>query len=433
MDPRNSLTACALLALLLAACAPVSLPPPQFTPSSTQVLPTTIPSTETPVPPMPTETAAPTATPVTFLSAFPDPAGYAWSEIVSGLDQPVDIQNAGDGSGRLFVVERSGRIRVLQNGQLQPLPFLDLSGRVSTTGLEQGLLGLAFHPDFVDNGFFYVNFTDAAGNTVVARFTAPPGDPQQADPSSEFDMLYILQPYQNHNGGGLAFGPDGYLYIGLGDGGSGGDPLGNGQSLNTLLGKLLRIGVDNANPYAIPADNPYVNGGGLPEIWASGLRNPWRFSFDPATGDLYIADVGQGDWEEIDFLPAGTTGGVNLGWNYYEGLHTFEGQPQDGSVFTFPVAEYPHSALFNGQIGGCSVTGGHVYRGAALPEWQGVYFFGDYCNGRVFGLVRSDAQNWQTAFLFESGASLSSFGVDEAGELYLADFANGRVLRLERR
>jgi glucose/arabinose dehydrogenase len=210
----------------------------------------------------------------------------------------------------------------------------------------------------------------------------------------------------------LAFGPDGYLYIGLGDGGAAGDPEGNAQNLSTYLGKMLRLDVDA--PEA------------RPEIWASGLRNPWRFSFDPLTGDLYIADVGQNAWEEINFVPAGTAGGLNFGWDFFEGLHPYEGQPPDGIPFTDPVAEYSHNE-------GCSITGGYVYRGAELPEWQGVYFYSDYCTGNVSGLIRTDAETWQSAILFSIGSSVSTFGVDETGELYLADFGSGSILRLVRR
>jgi glucose/arabinose dehydrogenase len=223
----------------------------------------------------------------------------------------------------------------------------------------------------------------------------------------------------------LAFGPDGYLYIGVGDGGSGGDPLGSGQSLDTLLGKLLRIDVDNGEPYAIPSDNPFAAGGGLPEIWAYGLRNPWRFSFDPLTGDLYIGDVGQGEWEEIDFLPAGYPGGANFGWNIYEGVHHYSGAPDPGTPLVFPVAEYGHDV-------GQSVSGGVVYRGTALPEWYGVYVYGDFSMGKVWGLLQLVDGSWQNALLFETGTLISSFGQDENGEVYLVNY-NGELLRLVKR
>jgi glucose/arabinose dehydrogenase len=237
--------------------------------------------------------------------------------VVGGLAKPIGLANAGDGSNRLFVIEQAGVIRILQNGLLTPEPFLDIRAQVGSQANEQGLLGLAFHPKYAKNGYFYVNYTDLQGDTVIARFSVSASDPQRADPTSEKRLLAVDQPYPNHNGGQVIFGPDGYLYLGLGDGGSGGDPAGNGQSRATLLGKILRIDVDKGDPYAIPPDNPFAQGGGRAEIWAYGLRNPWRFSFDRLTGDLYIADVGQNQWEEIDWLPAGQSG-ANLGWDVFE-------------------------------------------------------------------------------------------------------------------
>ena len=251
-------------------------------------------------------------------------------------------------------------------------------------------------------------------------------NPDLADTSSELDILRVDQPYNNHKGGQLAFGPDGYLYIGLGDGGSEGDPQLNGQNLRTLLGKLLRIDVNHGANYAIPADNPFVKGGGLPEIWAYGLRNPWRFSFDRLTGDLYIADVGQDAWEEIDFVPAGNLGGLNFGWSFYEGMHPYKGQPPANASITMPVTEYSHAD-------GCAVTGGYVYRGAALPEWQGVYFYGDYCSGNIWGLRLANGSAAQAKILFTTRAQITTFGVDEAGEIYLADYGSGELLRLEKK
>jgi glucose/arabinose dehydrogenase len=235
-------------------------------------------------------------------------------------------------------------------------------------------------------------------------------------------LLHIEQPFQNHNGGELQFGPEGYLYIGMGDGGSAGDPLGNGQLLQTLLGKILRIDVDSSEPYAVPPDNPFVSGGGMWEIWFYGLRNPWRFSFDRLTGDLYIGDVGQDAWEEIDFLPLGTPGGGNLGWNFYEGSHPYRGSPPLGSIFIMPVAEYGHDL-------GDSVTGGYVYRGKNLLDWQGVYLYGDYSSGRVWGLLHLPDGTWQNALMFETATNISSFGVDENGEIYLVDY-NGSIMTL---
>jgi glucose/arabinose dehydrogenase len=350
--------------------------------------------------------------------------GVTWGMVLEGLESPIGVTNAGDGSGRLFIIEQAGRIRIIQDGVLLTVPFLDIVDRVDCCG-ERGLLGLAFHPEYPQNGYFYVNYTtilDGQLTTIIARYQVS-GDPNFSEPATEKVLLSQPQPYPNHNGGGLAFGPDGTLYIALGDGGSGGDPEGNAQNLNTWLGKLLRIDVNNGDPYAIPLDNPFAGGGGLPEIWAYGLRNPWRFSFDRLTGDLYIGDVGQGSWEEIDYQPAGSPGGENYGWDYYEGNHPYEGTPPPGVEFVFPVAEYPHGP-------DVSVTGGYVYRGAALPAWNGVYLYGDYASGRVRGLVQLEDGNWQNEILFELNAQITSFGEDETGELYLTDY-NGRLLRFE--
>jgi glucose/arabinose dehydrogenase len=395
---------------------------------------TAAPLAATPRPDSPPMTVAPPATDVVPLppptktqespvaSAFPEAAAYTWSVITQALTRPVDIQHAGDGSGRVFIVEQPGRIRVLVDGQLLEAPLLDITERVDDSSNEQGLLGLAFHPDYENNGFFYLNYTRNGGDTIIARYQVT-GNPNIADPNSEFKLLDVSQPFPNHNGGAVAFGPDGYLYLGLGDGGAGGDPFGNAQSVNTLLGKVLRIDVNAGDPYAIPPDNPFANGGGRPEVWTYGLRNPWRLSFDRATGDMFIGDVGQGAWEEVDFLTAGSSGGANYGWDYREGAHAYEGNAPAGLVD--PVAEYSHD------VGGCSITGGYVYRGPSLPEWQGVYFYGDYCSGFVWGLIPS-ALGWQSRLLFETGARISGFGEDEAGELYLANL-QGAVYRLVKR
>lgn len=377
-----------------------------------------------------TSTLADTATPELPASAtaLPDPAGYEWQAVLQGLYVPVFVAGASDGSGRLFIVQQSGQIMVARDGEVLPTPFLEISDRTSlprsgTSYGERGLLGLAFHPQFEQNGFFYVNYTDRNGDTNISRFQVRPEDPDQADPASEKRLLFVPQPYPNHNGGMLEFGPDGYLYIGLGDGGSGGDPQGNAQSNQTLLGKILRIDVDGGDPYAIPEDNPFAGGGGLPEIWANGLRNPWRFAFDSLTDDLYVADVGQNQWEEVSFLPAGGPGGANFGWDYYEASHAYEGQPPAGIQLVEPIAEYDH-----GQ--GCSITGGYVYRGLNLPAWQGVYLYGDYCSGLVWGLLPGGDGAWQNQLLFQTGMNITSFGLDEAGELYLADFNSGVIYRL---
>jgi glucose/arabinose dehydrogenase len=399
------------LTLILAACLPTPTPQPPtpvpatVTPTVTQPSPdnaTLQPSTETP--------AVPST--LTEATTFPNAEAYLWQTLLSGLERPVDLQHASD--ERLFIIEKVGRIRILQAGNLVERPFLDLTDRVGSDGNEQGLLGLAFHPRYAENGLFFVNYTDRNGNTVIARFQVT-ADPNLADPSSETVLLRVNQPYGNHNGGVLAFGPDGYLYAGLGDGGSAGDPQGNAQNLDTLLGKILRLDVDSAQPYAIPADNPFGN-----EIWAYGLRNPWRFSFDRQTGDLYIGDVGQGQWEEIDFVPAGSPGGMNFGWKYFEGTHPYEGTPPQGTQVVAPVAEYSHSE-------GCSVTGGYVYRGA-MPEWNGIYLYGDYCSGTVWGLIRSNG-GWQPQVLFGGVGRITSFGQDASGEVYLV-LDSGSILRL---
>ena len=396
-----------LLTLAASSCGSTSTPPATVPP---------VPTSPTSAPPTAIHpTLPPTAAPTPIVAAaFPDPARYEWRMIAAGLERPVDIQNAGDGSGRLFIIEKPGRIRILQNGQLLEAPFLDITDRVDMGGNEQGLLGLAFHPDFERNGFFYVNYTEQGGATVIARFAAS-GD--ASDPDSEVKLLGVSQPFPNHNGGALAFGPDGYLYIALGDGGSGGDPFGNGQNLATLLGKILRIDVDSVSPYAIPPGNPFGN-----EIWAHGLRNPWRISFDSLTGDLWIGDVGQNAWEEIDFVPAGTPGGINFGWNRYEGLHDYSGGADLQNHWP-PVLEYGHQD----PIGGCSVSGGYVYRGV-MPEWQGVYFYGDYCTGNVWAVLHSISaaeEIFNSERLFRTGLNITSFGVDEAGGMYIADDRGG--------
>jgi glucose/arabinose dehydrogenase len=340
--------------------------------------------------------------------------------VTEDLRHPIGLTPAGDGSGRLFVNERDGAVRVIgPDGALQDRPFVDLSDRIDAGG-ERGLLGLAFHPDFATNRRLFVHYSRAGdGSTVVSELTAS-ADLQTADPDSERVLFTVPDPFVNHNGGQLAFGPDGYLYIGLGDGGGGGDPLQNGQNADVLLGKILRIDVDaqdGGRGYGIPTNNPFGPGGanpggGRPEIWAVGLRNPWRFSFDPDGGDLYIGDVGQGSWEEIDRQPADSAGGENYGWNVMEGRHCFGGDC-DQSGFVKPIAEYSHDL-------GCSVTGGYVYRGTAQPELQGVYVFGDYCSGIIFTL-QVDEGTIDPKRVLDSGLGISSFGTDENGEIYVVD------------
>ncbi len=440
MKSIHQLVSLALFAMLLAACT--SLPRMSPLSSPTPIIPILTP-TQVPVVALPTSESVNSPTPTTTLppptqviqypaqtstvqadtvTSLPSTGSATWQLVADGFNAPVGITNARDGSGRLFILEQAGRIRILEGETLLPEPFLDISKQVGCCG-ERGLLGLAFHPRYAENGEFFVNYTDLDGNTVIARFRASSEDRNKADPSSEQRLMYVRQPYPNHNGGAVVFGPDGYLYLGLGDGGSGGDPQGYGQSTSTLLGKILRIDVDGGNPYAVPADNPFVNGGGLIEIWAYGLRNPWRIAFDPQTWDLYIADVGQNAWEEINFLAAGSPAGANFGWNYREGAHPYQGSPPANLSLIDPVAEYSHDQ-------GCSVTGGVVYRGSALRDWQGVYLFGDYCSGKVWGLVRNPLGAWLNGLLFETGSTVTSFGVDEAGEVYLVDYS-GSLFRLE--
>ena len=378
----------------------------------------------------PLPTSAPRATAAAPMAASPTPAppgasldqiDIALERVTDQLQRPVYATHAGDGSGRLFVVEKAGTIRVVRNGVPEPTSFLDITDRVGSSGSEQGLLSVAFHPQFAQNGRLFVDYTDRNGNTVIARFSAA-GD--HADPASETVLLQIDQPYANHNGGLVKFGPDGYLYIGMGDGGSGGDPHGNGQNPHALLGKMLRIDVDGAAPYAIPIDNPWPNGGdGAAEVWATGLRNPWRFSFDRATGDLFIADVGQNAYEEIDVLPANTGAGTNFGWNTLEATHCYDNPTCDPAKATLPVGEYGHDR-------GCSVTGGYVYRGAAFPALDGTYLFGDYCSGRVWGMRQNAQGGWQQRELLESKLGISSFGEDEQGEIYITSLNDNTLYRI---
>ena len=387
---------------------------------------------ETPAPPAATSPAPTEATPPASEEPVEPPAGAidlaairaALEPAASGLDTPVGIANAGDGSGRLFIVEKRGVIRIVQGGALVETPFLDISDRVGSSASEQGLLGLAFHPEYASNGIFFVNYTDRNGDTVVSRFSVS-GDPNRGDPASESLVLALAQPASNHNGGNVVFGPDGYLYIGTGDGGAAGDQFGNGQNGRTLLGAMLRLDVDNGLPYAIPPDNPFVDDPDVrDEIWAIGLRNPWRYTFDRLTGDLYIADVGQNIYEEINIQAADSPGGENYGWPIMEGLHCFPADsPCDQTGLILPIAEYDHSQ-------GCSVTGGYVYRGAASPALYGVYLFGDYCSGRLWGLAPTPEGGWQVAALAQENLRISSFGEDEAGEVYLVDMSGGVLYRI---
>lgn len=335
---------------------------------------------------------------------------------VATLDAPLAMAvRAGDDG--LYIAEKGGRIRRLEDGEVKGTT-LDVSGEVSG-GSEQGLLGLAFSPE---GRFLYVNFTDRSGDTVVREYRFSAG---RADPDSARRVLFVGQPFSNHNGGNVAFGPDGHLWIGLGDGGSGGDPQGNGQSLDTLLGKVLRIDPrpSGGNAYGIPSDNPFVGRSGRDEIWAYGLRNPWRFSFDRRTRDLWIGDVGQNRWEEVDFEPASSRGGRNYGWDRLEGKHRFEGDPPQNHVL--PIYEYSLSG------GNCAVTGGYVYRGSRIPDLGGVYVFADFCAGALRGLRQRDGELLEHAFLGPQVSNLASFGEDASGELYVLSLGGG-VFRIVR-
>ncbi len=400
-----------LLALPVFACAGLNQSP---APTVTAIPPTLdsapIPQSDS----QPATDSAPTQSPFVNAVSFPGAENYQWELLLGGLSRPVDIQSARDGSNRLFIIEKRGRIRVYENGQLLDSSFLDITDRVNEGGNEMGLLGLAFHPDYENNGYFYVNYTGAGGHTRISRFQA---SGNLADANSEKVLLIVEQPFENHNGGALAFGADGYLYAGLGDGGLAGDPYKNGQNKDALLGKILRIDVNNGDPYAIPADNPFGN-----EVWAYGLRNPWRISFDTASGDLWIGDVGQGDWEEVNYLPAGAVAGANFGWALMEGNHGYDSEPLPGLIL--PAAEYNHNE------GGCSVTGGYVYRGA-MTEWNGIYFYGDYCTGAIWGLILSGG-NWQNQVMFETRELITSFGQDETGEIYFAS-DRGSIYRLTKK
>ncbi len=401
-----------LSVFIIAGCAttPTAVILPVPTASLTEPAPnnTSIPTTES----LPTD-------PAKSVIEFPDPSRVRWEPLTGDFRNSLYLGHAGD--DRLFIVEQDGVIWIVEGDTRIEQPFLDIRDRVGATANERGLLGLAFHPDYARSAAFFVYYTDLAGDTVISRFLRSDSDPNRADPDSERVLLKIGQPFANHNGGGLVFGPDGFLYIATGDGGSAGDPNGAGQSRDTLLGKILRIDVDSGDPYVIPSSNPFVNGDGLPEIWAFGLRNPWRISFDRLTGDLFIGDVGQNQWEEINFQPVTAVGGENYGWNIREGRHSFAGEKTPDMVD--PIAEYDHSA-------GCSVTGGYVVRDPDLPEWAGVYLFGDYCTGVIWGTIQNAAGEWVTRPLFESGVRISSFGEDAGGRIYLVDHA-GTVFRLQ--
>ena len=363
----------------------------------------------------------------------PDPAAFELVQVASGFSTPLDVQQPDDNSGRLFVVEQGGHIQIIQSdGTRAAAPFLDVTGRPGfTSGGETGLLGLAFHPNYQSNHHFYVNYTRNNGSqlqSVIAEFTASAGNANFADPTSENILFTVDQPTPIHKGGSLAFGKDGLLYIGLGDGGGENDPSGNGQNTNTLLGKMLRIDVDSAHSpglnYAIPPGNPFVNGGGRAEIWIYGLRNPYRFSFESVSGDLLIGDVGQDKYEEVDRITP-TQGGANLGWSVMEGSHCFNPSTDCPTAgLTLPIFEYDHSQ------GDQCIIGGHVYHGSKMPSLDGAYVFGDFISGRMWVLTASGSTLTRT-FLFNVAANdIAAIGQDQLGELYVVRYSSGAVSRI---
>jgi glucose/arabinose dehydrogenase len=363
--------------------------------------------------------------PLTF--AQDDEYEYAFEMVTDEpRHRPLLYTEVPDGSGRRFFMTQIGQIYIIEDGVLNMTRFLDIEPQIDLARAEQGLLGLAFHPNFAENGTFYLNYTALDDATMISRFQVSEDNPNLADPESEVVILRLEQPYTGHNGGTLAFGPDGYLYIGMGDGGSARDPHNNGQNPSTLLGAMLRIDVDNPSDgklYGIPEDNPFADGvDGAPEVWLYGLRNPWRFSFDRETGDMFIGDVGQENIEEIDYVPAGESG-LNFGWQVYEGSTSM--RPDEGGDYVFPIAEYPHAE-------GCAVTGGYVYRGEELPELNGVYFYGDFCTGKIWTLRLDENGEWQNELFMDTEFAISSFGEDLAGELYVVDHVGGGVYKLVR-
>lgn len=350
--------------------------------------------------------------------------------------QPISISHAGDNSNRLFIVERAGVIRILHNNQVLANPFLDIHETINSGSSERGLLGLAFDPDYTNNGYFYVNAINLDGDSEIRRYQVSRNDPNQADPDSMTILISLEQPMSNHNGGDLRFGPDGMLYIAFGDGGGANDmfgSIGNGQSTETLLGKLLRIDVRNSDTsdglaYDIPSDNPFVdssNPNTRKEIWAYGLRNPWRFTFDRETGDMWIADVGQNQIEEVNFQAANSQGGENYGWRCREGNENFNWQDHCESLeLVEPIITYKHGD------GDCSITGGFRYRGKQYEQLQGVYIYGDYCTGNIWG-ARLENNTWQSTLLITTNLRITSFGEDEQGEIYVSDMRNNKVYRLD--
>jgi glucose/arabinose dehydrogenase len=391
--------------------------------------------TSTPVKPSPSpffqntphqenEPTQPMPTMQIYANEFPDAKQFEWRLFETGFTKPLDFVVPNDGTERIFIVEQQGLIHIIQSETILNNPFLDIRSKVQTEGGEQGLLGLAFSQNYPNDQMFFINYTDRNGNTAIARYLAST-DPNIADPDSEEILLNFEQPYRNHNGGDLEFGPEGFLYIPIGDGGSAGDPQNFSQNMDVLLGKILRIDVSGKQGYEIPADNPDWNTGMPNEIWASGLRNPWRLTFDSLTGDTFIADVGQDEWEEIHWLPANHPGGVNFGWPFYEGTHPYKGIPEEDVFYELPIIEYDHSE-------GRSITGGYVYRGKNLPEWNGIYVYGDFVFGGIWGTFL-DEDSWRSQKLFQTSFRISSFGIDHDGEIYLLDYQSGNIYQLVRK
>lgn len=393
---------------------------PESPTNATSPDPTDTPETDdATAPPRSTPTAPPQ-----WIDFDPNAVELDLELVGSGFREPTYLTHAGDGSGEIYVAEKPGRIRYL-NGDV----FLDITDRVIDTGLtgnerEQGFLGLAFHPDFENNGEFFVHYNDENGDTVISRFRVE--DDGLGDPDSEEIMITLDQPESHFNGGMITFGPDGYLYIGMGTGGGRDEDFAKAQDPGSLFGKLLRIDVDSGNPYGMPPDNPFIGDeDARPEVWAIGLRNPWRFTFDRATGDIYIADAGQFNWEWVHFQPADSPGGENYGWPIFEGTHCFEADTCDPPPnYREPILEYPRGEL------GCVVIGGYVYRGSDYPDLQAAYLYSDFCSSRVWAAWRDSSNEWQTAELGQLGALVSSFGEDEDGELYLLNIADGEIYHL---
>ena len=376
----------------------------------------------------PTETVA-EPTPLPFVTAIPDAENVQLVQIAESFERPLFLTHAGDGSGRLFVVEQAGRIHVVQDDVVLPEPFLDVSQLVGTRldlsdpeiNTENGLLGMAFHPDYQDNGYFFIYYTDQNLNSVLARYQVSEANPNVADPGSGQEILTVLQPHHNHNGGMLTFGMDGYLYLGLGDGGSSSAEM-NGQLLDTLLGGLIRLDVTVEEPagYSIPPDNPFVGvAGARPEIWAYGLRNPWRFSFDRLTGDLWIGDVGAWQYEELNFQAADSSGGENYGWPYWNAI-VKQSEELSFDETSAPIYIYRHDR-------GVAIIAGYVYRGEAVKDLYGVFLFGDFGSGQIWTIYRREDGGWQVNDYIDTEFYISSFGEDEEGELYVVDYFGGII------